>query len=66
MLHPHTLKKRKSASINMRRPRGDKTVESIERDAGLPKGSIRHKTGRKKRKDATLGGMRKGSKKSKI
>ena len=45
-----------------RKIRSDKTVGSIEKDAGLPNGTIRNKDGKNTRSDKTLGAIRKEQK----
>lgn len=45
-----------------RQVRSDIKVESLERKLGIKQGSIRHESGRKVRKDKTLGAMRKENK----
>ncbi len=46
-----------------RKVRKDKTVKSLEKDLGLPKGTIRNKDGRKTRSDAQVGNLRRRGKK---
>jgi hypothetical protein len=47
----------------MKKPRSDIKVGNLEKKLGLQKGSIRNpKTGRKRRKDATLKGIEKYNK----
>lgn len=42
-----------------RQTRSDCTVGVFEKTRGLPKGSMRHPSGRKMRKDKTIGSVRK-------
>lgn len=47
-----------------RKTRSDATVKTVEKKLGVPKGTIRNPgTGRKTRKDTTLGTLRKRNKK---
>ena len=49
----------------MRKTRSDIRVENLEKKLGIKPGSIRHESGRKVRKDKTLGAMRKEAQKDK-
>jgi hypothetical protein len=45
-----------------RKDRSDITIGNLEKKHGLPKGAIRHPDGRKVRKDAKLGTIKKKAK----